>query len=57
MNTCTAKVKLDDGEIIRCNRSVHEDDVHQSGWTEFKKIDDETFAVRRFDLESYGDPA
>jgi len=53
MAGCKTKVRLDDGEVLRCVRQEHpqEPDVHRDWMVEFTKVDDETWAVRHWDLE------
>lgn len=47
---CPVKVELDDGEILICRRGTHTDTTHRDWMTEFVKIDDGTYAIRRFEI-------
>jgi hypothetical protein len=52
MAGCTTKIQLDDGEILSCVRQAHpeEPDSHRDWMTEFRKVDDETWEVRHWEL-------
>jgi hypothetical protein len=51
MANCTTKVRLDDGEILSCVREAHpEDENHRDWMIDFRKVDDETWEVRHWDL-------
>lgn len=47
---CPVKVKLDDGEILTCRRGTHTDATHRDWLIEFVKINDGTYAIRRFEI-------
>jgi len=51
MANCTTKVRLDNGEILSCVREAHpEDENHRDWMIDFRKVDDETWEVRHWDL-------
>jgi len=49
MITCDYTVELDDGEVLRCAMEDHPGAwIHSTDTTEFKKIGEGLFSVRRF---------